>query len=63
MVCFCLCVDVSLIVVSSFLTSTSSAGVLIYGWAIFQKRVTMISARDSGNFGKFGDSFSDKRLP
>ncbi|KAL0247132.1 hypothetical protein I308_104167 [Cryptococcus tetragattii IND107] len=28
----------------------SSAGVLIYGWAIFQKRVTMISARDSGNF-------------
>lgn len=30
-----------------------SAGVLIYGWAIFQKRLTMISSRYSGSFGKF----------
>ncbi|GFZ50929.1 hypothetical protein JCM24511_08687 [Saitozyma sp. JCM 24511] len=27
-----------------------SAGILIYGWAIFQKRLTMISARDAGSF-------------
>ncbi|CAD6578988.1 MAG: hypothetical protein TREMPRED_002324 [Tremellales sp. Tagirdzhanova-0007] len=27
-----------------------SAGILIYGWAIFQKRLTMISARDPGSF-------------
>ncbi|WVR00060.1 hypothetical protein IAU59_007202 [Kwoniella sp. CBS 9459] len=27
-----------------------SAGVLVYGWAIFQQRLTMISARDSGRF-------------
>lgn len=47
---------------SKFLTSTSSAGVLIYGWAIFQKRLTMISARDSGSFGKLGDSVSSGRL-
>ena len=29
-----------------------SAGILIYGWATFQKRLTMISARDAGSFGK-----------
>lgn len=30
--------------------TSRSAGILIYGWAIFQKRLTMISARDSGSF-------------
>lgn len=34
----------------AFAYALISAGVLIYGWAIFQKRLTMISARDSGNF-------------
>ncbi|ORX38460.1 putative vacuole fusion, non-autophagic-related protein [Kockovaella imperatae] len=27
-----------------------SAGILIYGWIIFQRRLTMISARDAGSF-------------
>ena len=30
-----------------------SAGILVYGWAIFQMRLTMISARDAGTFGMF----------
>lgn len=34
----------------AFAYALISAGVLVYGWAIFQKRLTMISARDSGNF-------------
>jgi hypothetical protein len=28
-----------------------SAAVLIYGWILYQKRLTMISARDAGSFG------------
>ncbi|KAK4688441.1 hypothetical protein P7C73_g1673, partial [Tremellales sp. Uapishka_1] len=27
-----------------------SVGVLVYGWAVFQKRLTMISSRDAGQF-------------
>ncbi|WWC90651.1 uncharacterized protein L201_005587 [Kwoniella dendrophila CBS 6074] len=34
----------------AFAYAIISAGVLVYGWAIFQKRLTMISARDAGNF-------------
>ncbi|ODN72969.1 hypothetical protein L202_08372 [Cryptococcus amylolentus CBS 6039] len=34
----------------AFVYAAISAGVLIYGWAIFQKRLTMISARDAGSF-------------
>jgi hypothetical protein len=29
----------------------SSIGIIIYGYAMFQKRLTMISARDAGQFG------------
>jgi hypothetical protein len=32
----------------------SSIAILIYGYAIFQKRLTMISARDAAQFGKQG---------
>nr|XP_031864088.1 uncharacterized protein CI109_000732 [Kwoniella shandongensis]KAA5531160.1 hypothetical protein CI109_000732 [Kwoniella shandongensis] len=34
----------------AFAYALISAGVLIYGWAIFQRRLTMISARDAGSF-------------
>nr|XP_019006710.1 uncharacterized protein I203_00303 [Kwoniella mangroviensis CBS 8507]OCF70171.1 hypothetical protein I203_00303 [Kwoniella mangroviensis CBS 8507] len=34
----------------AFAYALISVGVLVYGWAIFQKRLTMISARDAGNF-------------
>nr|XP_018261541.1 uncharacterized protein I303_05979 [Kwoniella dejecticola CBS 10117]OBR83699.1 hypothetical protein I303_05979 [Kwoniella dejecticola CBS 10117] len=37
----------------AFAYALISAGVLAYGWAIFQKRLTMISARDAGSFGEF----------
>jgi hypothetical protein len=30
---------------------SSSIGIIIYGYAMFQKRLTMISARDAGQFG------------
>lgn len=32
-------------------TCCSSIAILIYGYAIFQKRLTMISARDAAQFG------------
>ena len=34
-----------------FKTNDRSAAVLIYGYVLYQRRLTMISARDSGNFG------------
>lgn len=30
----------------------SSAGILLYGWAIFQKRLTLISTRNPDGFGE-----------
>ena len=33
-------------------TDGSSAGILLYGWAIFQKRLTLISTRNPDGFGK-----------
>jgi hypothetical protein len=36
---------------SEELTSRSAA-VLIYGYVLYQRRLTMISARDAGNFGE-----------
>lgn len=35
------------------ITCYSSIAILIYGYAIFQKRLTMISARDAAQFGRF----------
>jgi hypothetical protein len=37
-------------------TDSRSAAVLIYGYVLYQRRLTMISARDSGNFGTFPSS-------
>jgi len=34
----------------AFIYAVISVGVLIYGWAIYQKRITMIRRRDPGHF-------------
>lgn len=55
------CCDVSLICVSGCgivvdadvgsMKLVRSVGIIVYGYAMFQKRLTMISARDAGQFG------------
>ena len=37
---------------SAVALTCSSAGILVYGWAIFQKRLTLISTRNPDGFGK-----------
>jgi len=43
------------------MTNGRSAAVLIYGYVLYQRRLTMISARDSGNFGTFPPSHANDK--
>lgn len=40
-----------------------SIAVLVYGWAVYQKRITMIRKRDPGHFGQLAPIRSHSSYP